>query len=160
MNAALLENSPRLQKLLDALLDFGEHTTRDLIRLTGGCAINSTKAELCDAKNGVPVHCRYLDETRDGNSEFVYWIVKEEYLQWKATRGQGGGRGETTVRQTPNTVMPTSAAREPLRQATCACPGCGSWHRRGRFCNDPKCSRDCSDDAPEASHERKLLTVT
>lgn len=46
MNHANLDRSERLQRVLAYLSDGREHTTRDIIRGTGQCAINSIAAEI------------------------------------------------------------------------------------------------------------------
>lgn len=46
MNHAHLETSERLQRVLAYLSDGREHTTRDIIRGTGQCAINSIASEI------------------------------------------------------------------------------------------------------------------
>jgi hypothetical protein len=56
MNSAILSKSIRLQKVFNILLDGNEHTTRDLIRKSGMCAINSICAEL--RVNGIKIDCQ------------------------------------------------------------------------------------------------------
>ncbi len=63
MNAARLEKSDRLRRVLRALKSNCHLTTRDLIEKTGCCAINSCVAEL--RANGYGITCR-----RRGN---VWW---------------------------------------------------------------------------------------
>jgi len=55
MNNAILENSPRLQRVFKVLLDGQKHTTRDIIRRAAVCAVNSIVAEL--RENGINVTC-------------------------------------------------------------------------------------------------------
>ena len=55
MNNALLSKSHRLQSVFNVLLDGKEHTTRDIIRKSGMCAINSIAAEL--RENGISIDC-------------------------------------------------------------------------------------------------------
>ena len=55
MNHAILEKSPRLQRVFKVLLDGKEHTTRDLIRRASVCAVNSIVAEI--RENGFNVTC-------------------------------------------------------------------------------------------------------
>jgi hypothetical protein len=55
---ANLDNSDRLQKLLMALSDGAEHTTLELIKDTGLCAINSGISEL--RFNMIPITCRCI----------------------------------------------------------------------------------------------------
>ena len=56
MNNAILSKSIRLQKVFNVLLDGQEHTTMDLIRKSGMCAINSICAEL--RQNGINIDCQ------------------------------------------------------------------------------------------------------
>ncbi|HET7300099.1 MAG TPA: hypothetical protein VFJ01_05545 [Oleiagrimonas sp.] len=56
MHAAHLENSDRLQRVLDVLVDGAEHTTMDLVLEAGVCAVNSIIAEL--RENGYVIDCQ------------------------------------------------------------------------------------------------------
>jgi hypothetical protein len=56
LHAASLAKSTRLQRVLEVLKDGLWHSTRDLIRQTGSCAINSVVAEL--RANGKTIDCR------------------------------------------------------------------------------------------------------
>ena len=55
MHAAKLENSPRLQRLLSALSDGREYSTRELVKAAEVMAINSAVDEL--RENGLDVRC-------------------------------------------------------------------------------------------------------
>ena len=55
-HAARLDRSGRLQRVLEALLEHGELTTRELITAADVCAVNSIAYEL--RENGHPVSCR------------------------------------------------------------------------------------------------------
>lgn len=55
MNAARLDESPRLQRVLDVLSDGRSHTTREIVAAADVCAVNSCVAEL--RANGVGVSC-------------------------------------------------------------------------------------------------------
>jgi hypothetical protein len=55
MNAALLEKSPRLQRVLALLQRGGRFTTRDIIEQAQVCAVNSSIAEL--RSNGYQIRC-------------------------------------------------------------------------------------------------------
>jgi hypothetical protein len=68
MNAARLDRSPRLQRVLSVLWQGDWLTTRDLIRRTGACAINSAVAEL--RQGGYQIETRL--EKEDFNSPGVY----------------------------------------------------------------------------------------
>ena len=70
MNAARLQQSPRLQRVLAVLSDHKPHTTRDLVLRANVCAVNSVIAEL--RANGLPVECECL-----GRGLFAYRLVQE-----------------------------------------------------------------------------------
>lgn len=72
MNYARVEKSRRLQSILIAL-HTGPKTTRELIALTGQCAINSTVAEL--RENGYDIRCNLRERTKDGSMIYVYALV-------------------------------------------------------------------------------------
>ena len=56
MNAASIEKSARLGRVLDLLSQGGEFTTLDIIRQAEVCAVNSIVAELrC---NGFEINCQ------------------------------------------------------------------------------------------------------
>ena len=69
MHAAKLDKSERLQRFIEALKD-GPKTTRELIEVTGLCAINSIAAE-CRA-NGIKVDCTYKGTTENGARIYQY----------------------------------------------------------------------------------------
>lgn len=46
LHAAAIENSDRLQRVLDVLADGAEHSTMDIVLAAGVCAVNSIIAEL------------------------------------------------------------------------------------------------------------------
>ena len=56
MNAATLENSDRLRRVLAVLADGNERTTLDIIAYARVCAVNSCIAEL--RANGLDISCR------------------------------------------------------------------------------------------------------
>jgi hypothetical protein len=62
MNHASLNKSPRLQRVYNALIT-GPKTTKELIEITGSCAINSIAAEL--RAQGVPVACQCISKSKD-----------------------------------------------------------------------------------------------
>jgi hypothetical protein len=55
MHAARLENSPRLQRVLDVLMTGRDLTTLDIVVEAGVCAVNSCIAEL--RANGYDIRC-------------------------------------------------------------------------------------------------------
>jgi hypothetical protein len=57
-HAALLDNSPRLQRVL-TLLQEGPKTTRELARMADVCAVNSIVSEL--RRNGCLIACAAVD---------------------------------------------------------------------------------------------------
>ena len=56
MNAASIENSDRLNRVLDLLSQGGEFTTLDIIKEANVCAVNSIVAEL--RQNGFNINCQ------------------------------------------------------------------------------------------------------
>lgn len=74
MHYANLKKSARLQKFYRLLLDELPHSTYDIIRQTGICAVNSAAAEL--RRNGVPLGpAKYCGTTVDGNKIYTYQIT-------------------------------------------------------------------------------------
>lgn len=67
MHYAKLENSPRLQRTLNVLVDKQKHSTLDLIKSTGSCAIASIVSEL--RRNGIDIKCQ-----RSGD-KWEYWLI-------------------------------------------------------------------------------------
>ena len=70
IHAAKVDNSPRLQRVLEVLLDYKPHTTRDIIRRAFCCAVNSCISEL--RENGYEITCN-----RIGRSRYEYVLVEE-----------------------------------------------------------------------------------
>lgn len=56
MNAANIEKSDRLQRVLTLLKRGGEYTTLDIIQRAGVCAVNSIISEL--RQNGYQINCQ------------------------------------------------------------------------------------------------------
>lgn len=56
---AKLENSPRLQRILEILKDGGWHSTLEIQNRTSGCAIGASMSEL--NKNGIRYETRIID---------------------------------------------------------------------------------------------------
>jgi hypothetical protein len=56
MNAASIEKSDRLARVLDLLSQGGEFSTLDIIKKTNVCAVNSIVAEL--RQNGFHIDCQ------------------------------------------------------------------------------------------------------
>lgn|GEM_PF-2532327 len=77
MHNASLKNSIRLQKVYNSLLS-GPKTTRELINLTGCCAINSIMSEL--KADGISYRCEYLGKTPDGNKIYQYSLEGRQYV--------------------------------------------------------------------------------
>lgn len=98
MHAAQLATSPRLQSVHSLLLDGQEHSTRDIIRRTGACAINSVISEL--RENGIRIDCRYVGETEQGNSEYGY------KLSTPAPRGSHDEGGLAPAQKQGGDVVP------------------------------------------------------
>jgi hypothetical protein len=70
MHAAKIDNSARLKRVLDLLKDGREHSTRDIVRQSDVCAVNSIVGEL--RENGFKILCRCL-----GRGRYVYRLVKD-----------------------------------------------------------------------------------
>jgi hypothetical protein len=56
MNAASIEKSDRLARVLELLWQGGEFSTLDIIKQTNVCAVNSIVAEL--RQNGFDIYCQ------------------------------------------------------------------------------------------------------
>jgi hypothetical protein len=56
MNAASIEKSDRLARVLELLWQGGEFSTLDIIKKTNVCAVNSIVAEL--RQNGFDIYCQ------------------------------------------------------------------------------------------------------
>jgi len=56
MNAASIESSDRLNRVLNLLSQGGEFTTLDIIKSANVCAVNSIIAEL--RQNGLDINCQ------------------------------------------------------------------------------------------------------
>ncbi|MCK5605053.1 hypothetical protein KAR91_24400 [Candidatus Pacearchaeota archaeon] len=60
IKAALLENSPRLQRVARFLSDGKPYSTREIIKECDVCAVNSIVDELRDPKNGFDIVCKQV----------------------------------------------------------------------------------------------------
>ena len=69
MKAARLDRSDRLRRVLDALADGEDHSTRDLIIEAEVCAVNSCVAEL--REQGHAIECR-----RDRDASAPVWLYR------------------------------------------------------------------------------------
>lgn len=67
IRAALLENSPRLQRVTRFLSKGNWHSTREIIRECDVCAVNAIADELREPKNGFDIVCERRGE---------YWYYK------------------------------------------------------------------------------------
>ena len=72
MNAARLDRSDRLRRVLDALADGGDHSTRDLIIEAEVCAVNSCVAELREQGHAIEC-CR--DRDASGGPVWLYRLA-------------------------------------------------------------------------------------
>lgn len=74
MHAARIENSKRLQRVLDALLRAGDKglTTLDLFMATGSMAVHSDVAEL--RANGYDVTCAMAGKNSSGRRIYCYTL--------------------------------------------------------------------------------------
>lgn len=103
MNAARLDSSPRLRRVLDFLSDLREHTTRDIVVGAHVCAVNSCVAEL--RANGFDIACR--QEMVQGQRLWIYRLASRE-------PSPGGLRGEEPAAGSaghPSPARPASSAR-------------------------------------------------
>ena len=66
MHFADISSSTRLQRILKVLQKGGKFTTRDLIRKSGQCAINSIVSEI--RANGIAVECERV------KNRWYYWL--------------------------------------------------------------------------------------
>ncbi|MXY66970.1 MAG: hypothetical protein F4Y47_00205 [Acidobacteriia bacterium] len=69
MHSASLASSPRLQRVLDLLLDGRERSTLEIVIEAKVCAVNSCIAEL--RENGFAIHCERDRET-SGERVWLY----------------------------------------------------------------------------------------
>lgn len=60
MNAASIQKSDRLARVLDLLSQGGEYSTLDIIKQANVCAVNSIIAEL--RQNGIDINCQRRGE--------------------------------------------------------------------------------------------------
>ena len=65
--------APRLRRVLRVLSDGGWHSTRDIVRLAGVCAVNSAVSEL--RQKGCSIDCRYAT---GGGRRWVYRLAIEQ----------------------------------------------------------------------------------
>ncbi len=74
MNFAKLENSPRLQRALDALLRAGKNglTTFDLFVATGSMAVHSDVSEI--RANGYDISCAMVGKNASGRRVYRYTL--------------------------------------------------------------------------------------
>ena len=70
MHAARIERSARLQRVLAVLEAGGWHSTMDIVREAGVCAVNSAIAEL--RANGLAIECRQSNEPLFGGRAWLY----------------------------------------------------------------------------------------
>ena len=83
MHNASLQRSPRLQRVLELLLDGRERSTLEIVVQARVCAVNSCVAEL--RENGFAIGCRQDRET-SGSGERV-WLYRLD-LDDPATRSK------------------------------------------------------------------------
>lgn len=72
MHAARFRTSPRLRRAHALLRDGKEHSTLDIVKGAGVCAVNSVIAEL--RENGAEIECR--QEYRETGRVFLYRMVR------------------------------------------------------------------------------------
>ena len=70
MHAARLDRSKRLQRVHALLKDGAEHSTLDIVKAAGVCAVNSCIAEL--RANGAVIDCRQVHHRVNGQRYFLY----------------------------------------------------------------------------------------
>jgi hypothetical protein len=80
IHAALLERSPRLQRVAWFLSDGKPHSTREILRECDVCAVNAIADELREPKNGFDIDCerigRYWYYTMKGGQSQLLRIAK------------------------------------------------------------------------------------
>jgi len=76
MNAARLENSPRLQQILNTLTDGCWHTSWELSRRYNRCAISTDISEL--RANGVTIECMRVEGHDGKRSAWAYQIPADK----------------------------------------------------------------------------------
>lgn len=64
MNAASIDRSKRLQRVLGVLSDYGWHGTREISRSADVCAVNSVICELRAPINGFRIESRCVGQGR------------------------------------------------------------------------------------------------
>ena len=89
MNAAHLDTSPRLQRVLGFLSDRREHTTRDIVIGAQVCAVNSCIAEL--RMNGFDITCR--QDMVEGRRYWHYRLASREPSPGRRRRAGAGSAG-------------------------------------------------------------------
>lgn len=72
MHYAKLDNSARLQRVLEILLDRQPHSTMELQERAEVCAVGSTVGEL--RRNGYRIECRYAGKTETGRV-YIYKLL-------------------------------------------------------------------------------------
>jgi hypothetical protein len=70
IKAALLENSPRLQRVAKFLGDKGTYTTMEIQKACQVCCVGTIVSELRDNKNGFVILCRQVDR-----GKFEYTMI-------------------------------------------------------------------------------------
>lgn len=71
MHSAKLSKSPRLQRVLNVLMDGNKHTTRDIVRKAHVMAVSACISEIRD--NGFTVMCERKD------NRWFYWLPKASF---------------------------------------------------------------------------------
>lgn len=94
MHAARLDSSARLQRVHELLADGGEHSTLDIVRGAGVCAVNSIVSELRHA--GAEIECRQSVSIR-GERLWLYRMIRpapgaREPTAGRLPFGPAGGR--------------------------------------------------------------------
>lgn len=74
MHNASLESSPRLQRVLELLLDGRERSTLEIIAQARVCAVNSCVAEL--RENGFAIGCRQSRTRETSGSGERVWLYR------------------------------------------------------------------------------------
>lgn len=64
IRAALMENSPRLQRVVKVLSDGKPHSTRDIQTEADVCAVGTIIQELKHTKNGFDIICKQISRDR------------------------------------------------------------------------------------------------
>lgn len=79
MNYSNIKTSNRLKRIAEYLSDGLHHTTRDIVKSTGLCAVSATISEL--RANGASIECNYSHKTPSGAKVYIYRMRNCKYVK-------------------------------------------------------------------------------